>query len=354
MIDILIVTPNFNFGGAEKVSINIANLFIKAGIKTEILTLDATGPLREVISEKIAIHETKAKTSKGSFIEIAKIIKKKNPKIVLSNTVRMNLSVLLGKLLYQHKNVKFFCREPNNPYMTHQSSNCLFKLLFKILYRKADGVIAQNNGMKQDIEKFYKVAPNKIHTIHNPVMVNFKEIPQQEENGYIIYVGRFTKQKNIFALLSAFHLAINKYQVKQKLYMFGDGELRSECLDYIKTNNLTDNVKVFDPILNITDYIAQANCLVLPSLWEGSPNVVFESLSCDTPVLVSPILRQYNEMLTSPKFGKVLRENPDSEFFIDELAHAISLYSSACKTKFGLEFTQNKKVTDYFLSVLDE
>lgn len=353
-VDVLIVTPNFNFGGAEKVSINIANLLANSGIKTEILVLDATGPLRPLISPSVTVQETKSKRSKDSFIEIARIIREKKPKIVLSNTVRMNLSVLLGKLIFRNKDTVYICREPNDPNMTHKGSNFYFTSLFKFLYRIADLIIAQNEKMKTDILQFYSVELSKIKVLHNPVVVECKKIKNQEEHGFVIFVGRLTEQKNIFMLLQAYKLALSKYEIKQKLYIFGEGELFSAVEKFIIENTLENHIKILPPVLNIYDYIAQAKCLVLPSLWEGSPNVVFESLSCGTPVILSPILEQYDEIITSPVYGIVLDKGISSGEFIIQLADAINYYGGLEKKKFKIKFSQNDEILTSFKSVLDK
>lgn len=353
-VDVLIVTPNFNFGGAEKVSINIANLLANSDIKTEILTLDASGPLKPLISKKVSVSETESKRSKNSFVEIARIIKSKNPRIVLSNTVRMNLSVLLGRLLFKNKDTVYICREPNDPNMTHNRHNVFFKALFKFLYRTADLIVAQNEKMKIDVSEFYSVELSKINVLNNPVVVEYNEIVKQEDDGFIIFVGRLTEQKNIFSLLEAYKLAVCKYNIRQKLYIFGEGELFNDVNKYLLDNKLEAKVKVFPPVLNIYDYIAQARCLVLPSLWEGSPNVVFESLSCSTPVILSPILEQYHEIITSPVHGVILDKGISSTEFLIQLAEAMIFYGTLDKKKFDIKFRQNEDVLTSFNLLLDK
>ena len=94
----MIVSPNLLLGGAERVSISICNLLAEAGESVCLVVLNANGPLKITIHKKVQIIELISNKASKSALELRKVIIRENPSIVISNTVRMNISLLLGTL----------------------------------------------------------------------------------------------------------------------------------------------------------------------------------------------------------------------------------------------------------------
>jgi hypothetical protein len=91
--DVLIVSPTFNFGGAEKVSINIANLLYLNNTKVAMVMLDDSGPLRALLNPNIPVFVTNNASARRAIGSIKKIIGETKPKVVFSNTSRLNFAV---------------------------------------------------------------------------------------------------------------------------------------------------------------------------------------------------------------------------------------------------------------------
>lgn len=345
---ILIITPNFNFGGAEKVSITIANLLQLAGFNVEILTLDTTGPLKDFLNENIKIHNLDGKRTRYCFFYMRNFFKKNKYDLVFSNTVRLNLIVSLVKATIGGFS-KLILREYNNPYKTFHGAGIIKRKLFGLIYSLADYVIAQNEEMKNDINSFYGISLETIKVLKNPLLPNFKG-DFKSTAPFILYVGRLSEQKNVSALISAYSIT-NKAIKDFKLYIFGDGRLKKDLLRQVSVLGLEGRVEFFCPIVDILDVMKAARLLVLPSIYEGSPNVVFESLSCGTPVVVSNILEQYDEIFTgNPNFGSVVKVSPDEvDAFIKELAFSIDDAVESEKPVFFYSNDNNKKLEDFFV-----
>lgn len=104
------------------------------------------------------------------------------------------------------------------------------------------------------------------------------------------YIGRFTEDKGLKNLITAIPLIL-KSKPQVKFLFCGDGELNDFIVDYIKNNNLKENVRLigWTPHTDLIFYYNQLKLLVLPSYSEGLPNVVLEAMACGTPVLVTPV-----------------------------------------------------------------
>ena len=315
------------------------------------LLLDTSGPLRVLLNPEIPVSSTANPSARKAIGDIKRIIAKKEPKVVFSNTSRMNFAVLVAKLLNSSQNVKFVCREPNSPYKTHKSTNFLLRAAYRFLFSKADFVIAQNEQMNSDIVSFYQVCKAKVKTLHNPVSVNLSINSLVQKESYFIFVGRFTEQKNLPALLEAFKIASVENKIESKLYLFGSGNLENYISDFIKINNLTDKVLIFPPRIDVHDYIAQARALLLPSKWEGSPNVVLESLKCGTPSIVSPILEQYKQLINQSTYGCIVKSNPGDPQFTNDLASSITEFSQKKKETFTWSSSTEAEYLEFFKTI---
>lgn len=68
-----------------------------------------------------------------------------------------------------------------------------------------------------------------------------------------------------------------------------DNEYYKEIKEYIKFNNLENRVKFFNYIENMNDFYNKSDLIILPSLYEGTSNVILESFARKKMILMSDI-----------------------------------------------------------------
>jgi len=116
--------------------------------------------------------------------------------------------------------------------------------------------------------------------------------PQNIEKKYnIVFSGRMARNKGINLLLSA--IEKSKTQIPNiKLIIVGSGPLETRIKNYIKKNQLEDNV-IFAGWLPSTEDVArvynQSKILVMPSFNEGGPRVNLEAMACKVPVITTRV-----------------------------------------------------------------
>lgn len=125
-------------------------------------------------------------------------------------------------------------------------------------------------------------------TVHHQDERKALKIP--ENKTVLLFAGNFNVEKGLELLLKAFHSQKHKY-VNAHLMVIGSGPLQSEILKLVSDLDLNDYVTFVGrvPHTDIPKYLSSVDFLCLPSLREGCPNIVLESLSVGTPVLANNV-----------------------------------------------------------------
>ncbi len=173
-------------------------------------------------------------------------------------------------------------------YGNHNLQSWINNFLIKELYPKADLIIANSNGNAQDLITNYNVPRYKITTIYNPISLEaiFAIEPKKDffDTNYfnLVSVGRLDKGKNHQLLIKS--LEFFKLQ-KVRLYIFGDGILKTELEKTIKDLKFENRVFLMGFESNPYKYLKAADLFVFSSNHEGFPNVILEAMACELPIV---------------------------------------------------------------------
>jgi len=145
-----------------------------------------------------------------------------------------------------------------------------------------------------------------------------QQLKLSEKDATLLFVGNLIPVKGLKFLFQALAQVCQK-RSHLKLIIIGGGELETALKKLAQTLGIEQNIVWAGrkPHAEIPLWMSAANLLVLPSLSEGYPMVVLESLACGTPVIASRV-GGIPEILVSPDFGAMVPSR-DSE----ALAHAI-------------------------------
>ena len=105
-----------------------------------------------------------------------------------------------------------------------------------------------------------------------------------------LFIGTMREIKGVFPLLDAFR-ALRDAGNPARLEMIGSGELSGAVAERITELKLGDCVTLRPPVshTDVPRWIGACDCLLLPSLMEGYPNVLVEALACARPVIASRV-----------------------------------------------------------------
>lgn len=102
----------------------------------------------------------------------------------------------------------------------------------------------------------------------------------------LVHIGRFNKQKNHVKLINIFS-ELKKRSDKYKLFLIGTGELVKEIKSLVIGRGMKDSVQFLGIRNDVPDLLNAMDCLILPSLYEGFPNVVVEGQINGLPCILS-------------------------------------------------------------------
>jgi glycosyltransferase involved in cell wall biosynthesis len=129
--------------------------------------------------------------------------------------------------------------------------------------------------------------------IPNAVDVRRRYPVQDEKDGHngaglkIIFAGRIVKQKNVGSVIRA--LATPEARANWRLTICGEGPLEAELRRLVKARKLEDRVTWYGFRDDLREIMAGHDVIVLPSWYEGVPNVLLEAMAEGLPAVVSDI-----------------------------------------------------------------
>ena len=179
-----------------------------------------------------------------------------------------------------------------------------------------------NNGI--DLKKF------------NP-QNTYKNIRQElnipEDKIIVLFIARFTIQKQPLALIKAFAKAVS-LNPSLHLIMIGDGDQKKEAIEIIAQSALENNSTLLPFRQDVPDVLANADIFVLPSLWEGLPIGLLEAMAMGKAVIASNV-DGTSEVIQQNKNGLLIETTNLSA----NLANALSVLSNdkEMRERFGNE-----------------
>ncbi|THG58363.1 glycosyltransferase family 4 protein [Klebsiella variicola] len=197
-------------------------------------------------------------------------------------------------ILFPRKSIKVVYCPHAFPFLmvTGKIKKRLYIACEKILSILTDKIICV--GMNEyDAAVAVKIPENKLVVINNGVelpLIKNENINNNQSEYLLLYVGRFDYQKGTDILIDALKIIDNTpLDFRLKMLMVGESVNDDVNYELPKFNNIDVEFTGWIPQNELFQYYTKANCLVIPSRWEGLAMVPLEAISYKLPVIASDI-----------------------------------------------------------------
>lgn len=217
--------------------------------------------------------------------------------------------------------------------------------------KNATSVIAINLAVKRYFEELI-ITDKKIIFIPIPIKVSRFEFSKQnrdearmemgiKENIRVVgFVGRFSAEKNLFALVTAFKKVLQKNS-SVTLVLVGTGYLETEIRKYVQKQGIKDKVIFCGVRYDINKLLASFDVFVLPSHAEGFGAALLEAMAVGRASICSDI----------PTFREWVKHNHEALFVnpndSQDIADAIELLCNDDSLRLKLGNNAKIKAREY-------
>ncbi|MCV3336947.1 glycosyltransferase [Campylobacter sp. RKI_CA19_01121] len=199
------------------------------------------------------------------------------------------------------------CTTPSVIYKHNNLNSFINKFLIKKLYNKADLILANSIGNKEDLIQNFNIEAKKCDILYNAIDLESIIEKSKEKidfkDPFILSVGRLDHGKNHAMLIRAYA----KVKTDLKLVILGEGILKDELLALIETLNLKDKVFLLGFDKNPYKYMSKCDFFAFASSFEGFSNVLIECLACNTAVLCTDHKSGARELFLNDEFGLLVK-----------------------------------------------
>lgn len=173
----------------------------------------------------------------------------------------------------------------------------------------------------REINPNVRVIPNIVHLNESGMISNCKAKS-------VIFVGRFSRQKDVNSLLQIWMLVHHNYPDWQLQIYGGYGEEQDVILP--KIDEMHANIQVHEPTKDIFDRYCESSIFVLTSRFEPFGLVIPEAMSCGLPVVAFDCPYGPADIITDGQDGYVIKDR-NIELFAQKICKLINDYELRVK-----------------------
>jgi glycosyltransferase involved in cell wall biosynthesis len=309
-ICVVLIIDDLEYGGAQRQVVELANNMDKNRFDVHVCTLSDYVPLGAYLQDsKHRLHQVVKKNKVDITIvpRLVRLLKSLNADIIHSYLFSSDIASRLAGRIAGTKVIIASERSTNYPVKTRRALAC------RLTRACVDLIIANSKTGAEFNSKAFGYPPSNYRVVYNGVDIERfkpreetsakKELGISTNTNVIGIIAALKAEKNHSMIFRAFKKVLDSFPDSQLLIvgdqLYGNVNLQGKISytgDYsAKMNNLIDELGIrqrctFLGNRNDVERIYPAcDMTVLPSLTEGTPNVLLESMACGVPVIATNV-----------------------------------------------------------------
>lgn len=322
--------PTLVGGGAERVTVNLAEGMTERGYSVDLVVAAAEGAFLNQLPQAVRLVDLRASRVLRSVWPLASYLRRTRPRALISSMSHANVvAIWAARLARPHTPVIATVHNTMSQSTPQQGrvAGGLWPHLLRTFYPWASAVVAVSEGAADDLAHTSGLPRERVRVVYNPVITPAMQAEARQSPDHawfgtgqppvILGVGRLTRQKDFPTLIRAFAL-VRKCRTA-RLMILGEGEDRPRLQALVEELGLTEDVALPGFRDKAAAYMSGSAVFVLSSAWEGLPTVLIEALAAGTRVVSTDCPSGPREILQNGRLGALV---PVGD--IPALARAIS------------------------------
>jgi len=290
-IKILYVIATLDRAGAEKQMVELATGLNRNRFEPEAVCLWRKGPLEEELRKAeipVTLIQKKWKLDFSLSRRLAVFIKERNFDIVHTWLFTANTA---GRFAAKKAGVPVIIASER---CVDVWKNAIHRAIDRHLAKSTYRIIANAEAVKKFLER-EGIFPDKIDVIRNSFDAEpFRNPDRGKARSFlgaskdeiaVGFAGRLSRQKGAKYLIKA--AALLPRDAPWNIYIFGEGEKKAGLEKMSRSLGVGERVKFMGGVSDTAEIFPGLDIFVLPSLWEGLPNVVIEACASSLPVVAA-------------------------------------------------------------------
>jgi glycosyltransferase involved in cell wall biosynthesis len=293
MLNVLQLIPTLDRSGAEKQLVLLAQGLPRDRFRVEVAALTRLGPLESDLRDAgipVTLIGKRLKADPFALLRLARFMRDRKFDVVQTWIFAANT---YGRIAARRAGVPVV--------VVSEMAVDLWKgrsqlAVDRYLARWTDVVVGNSNAVAAFYRDKAGVPDAKLTVIpsgigdEEPPPVDRAEVRRSlglaEDAPVVLFVGRLAAQKAVDDLLAALDV-LQHVRPDLRALIAGDGPLRDRLEEHAAAVGLRASVKFLGHREDVPRLLAASDLLVLPSLYEGLPNVVLEAMRFRKPVVAT-------------------------------------------------------------------
>jgi glycosyltransferase involved in cell wall biosynthesis len=276
----------------------------------------------------VTVHGLGAGRARAAALPLLRLVWRLRPDVVLSGAPEISFLVLfLRPLLPSRTRVLVRQNATVSAALSHGGVPGYTRLLYRLLYRRADRVICQSRAMAEDLAQETGIPSTQITVLPNPV--DFESILAAQgapsawsgDGPHFLAAGRLAPEKGFDLLIEAL-VKVRRRFPGTDLTIAGTGREKTALLALSREANLGSSFRIAECADTPYAFFPGATLFVLSSRYEGMPNALLEAAVAGLPLVATPASGGVVDLLRGQE-GAWLAKNVSSDALADALILAL-------------------------------